>query len=298
VSQLATFYLARINKFGRTSTEEVLDAIRSPVVIKDGKFKWSIIDIEYNSVTNAHYIYGKMAKYWMETDVKTVNEAAKQTENKNESNLIQTESTFIILPEHAGIAFSAGSSGISKELFFEIFPKLINSVIQQNEVFKGIEIEPISDTRTFHNKILEFTSIQELKAKVRPSNPQYSPLYEDLQKYLKERNSSNISIEESGDSGQGLLSKLQESIKKVLGKRKLSPIPIADAAVIMAADGYGKAEVTGINNEQPLTITTYSTIVSLRLSLSILPANFFITIDRRFKLIKNQRNIEHGNDKK
>jgi len=296
--RLATFYFARINKFGSTTTEEVLDAIRSPIAIEDGKFKWSIIDIEYNSVTNAHYIYGKLAKYWMETDVKTVNEAVKQTENKNEPNLIQTESTFIILPDHAGIAFSAGTSGITKEAFLDIFPRLINFVIQKNEVFKGIEIEPISDTRTFHSKILEFSSIQEIKAKVRPSNPQFSPLYEDLQKYLKERNSANISIEESSDPTNGLLSKLQESIKKVIGKLKLSPIPITDAAVIMAADGYGRAEVTGINNEQPLTITTYSTIVSLRAALSILPAQLFLIIDRRFRLIKKQRNIEHGSDKK
>ena len=77
----ATYYLARINKFGQTTTEEVLDAIQSPVVLEDGKFKWSIVDIDYNNITNAHYIYGKVTRYWMETDVKVVNESSKQTES-------------------------------------------------------------------------------------------------------------------------------------------------------------------------------------------------------------------------
>ena len=203
------------------------------------------------------------------------------------------------MPDHAGIAFSAATSGITKDAFLEIFPKLINRVIQQNEVFKGVEIEPISDTRSFHEKILELSSIYELKAKVRPSNPQFSPLYANLQKYLKSRNSSTIAIDESSDNSPeaGLLSKLQDSIRKILIKEPISPIPISDAAVVMAADGYGRAEITGSNNNAVITITTYSTIITIRLASTILPQDLFAAINRRFEIIKKQRNIEHVDDK-
>lgn len=117
---------------------------------------------------------------------------------------------------------------------------------------------------------------------------------------LKSRNSSTIAIDESSDNspGAGLLSKLQDSIRKILNKEPASPIPISDAAVVMAADGYGRAEITGSNNNAVITITTYSTIITIRLASTILPQDLFAAINRRFEIIRKQRDIEHGDDKK
>ena len=137
-------------------------------------------------------------------------------------------------------------------------------VAKYDNFFVSCEIEPISDMREFTAKIAEIKHVTEIKAKVFPPNPLFGACWENLKSYLFERGSQVLDVKEEGsEESKGLKTDIQSVVKKVAGGQSLNdvpPLPLVDAAILMATDGYGKGRVTGIDgNGSRIVVCTTET---------------------------------------
>ena len=129
-----------------------------------------------------------------------------------------------------------------------------------------------------------------LQAKVRPPNPLFGPCWQSLRDYIKKRNLDEISINE--ESEQGVKTNLAEIAEIILKReekpedivKKMEPLMggVGDAAVLMAADGYGKAKVIGTEGTNIIVIRTSENQKSFLLEKEPGKEIFFKTAHKEF----------------
>ncbi len=252
-----TYYVGRINKGGRLDNKNLLKAIINSTEITHGLFKWSITNIEEGEVDEGPYVFGFLSKYYLEGPIKIVNEEEKNQEEYSATNLLRASSPFVYLPDYAGIAYLHVWDGILNETFRSRFQQIIKETF--GNFFVDFTIEPIIDYRTFVQKIIGLDSIQSINATVRPPNPSFGRLWKNLNDYIMERNAREVNISEKGRGIEGIKSKIADLLLRIIANKLYEPdIPpdIADAALLMAADGYGHGTIKGYDGNSIRTIRT------------------------------------------
>src|SRR5690606_11181634 len=95
-------------------------------------------------------------------------------------------------------------------------------------------------------------------ATVHPPNPLFGRLWERLDEYLRRRASTEIKVSESSDKGS-LKTRLIDAVENLLKNPAFAPaepLDIPDAAVLMAADGYGRGLVKGKRGREKVVVHT------------------------------------------
>lgn len=72
-----------------------------------------------------------------------------------------------------------------------------------------------------------------------------------------------------------------------------APLPVGDAAILMAADGYGNGMVKGIRRDEIITIKTSETIKNFSTDGEPPVAEVFRIAYAAFKQIERDRHMEH-----
>lgn len=124
------------------------------------------------------------------------------------------------------------------------------------------DVEPISDYRAFTSRLKKLSHFTEFSATVYPPNPLFGRLWGSLNEYIDSRNASEVAIKEQTSKSKGLKSKIVELMDRIIESPDYEPdeIPaIGDAAILMAADGYGRGKVVGIENGDEVVIKTSDT---------------------------------------
>lgn len=182
---------------------------------------------------------------------------------QEEPNLGIASSPFVYIPEHSGIAFLRVPSGIEPTTFMDRFPKIINNTY--GNFFVDCSIKAISDLQTFASKLARLSGVYKISAKVSPPNPIFGPLWVSLKEYLADRRTNKLTIQEDSVIGEYLNTDLPDHIMSVVEQTEEKPyspppLPIGDAAILMAADGYGSGFVKGKQQEEIVVIRTSETI--------------------------------------
>ena len=92
-----------------------------------------------------------------------------------------------------------------------------------------------------------------IAAKVHPPNPLFGRLWENLDEYVKRRKAQEVSIREATTNPQGLATQLAILIARILEDSRYqpnTPPDITDAAMLMAADGYGTGKAVSYEGQQ------------------------------------------------
>ena len=244
------YYLGRIHKRGVLTTENVLDALRNPVRILRGKYKWTIVGIQEGVADEKRYLYGELIKYHDKGEVTVVDEESRQEQTLIAPGLIVDKSPFVFFKEFSGFAYLHVWNSIPEDVFRRRMAELICAKF--NDFFVACEIDPISDMREFTAKISEMRLITQIKAKVVPPNPLFGVCWKDLKEYLQKRLTQVLEVREEGsaDAG-GLNTGICAAIKNILAGNDISnasPLSLVDAAILMATDGYGRGKVTGVDD--------------------------------------------------
>ena len=117
--------------------------------------------------------------------------------------------------------------------------------------FVACQIEPIAEYLRFIRKLKAVKRITKLDASVHPPNPLFGRLWDSLRKYLKERELRELSLKEQARRDGMIKSTLLDVLKDIASAEKgdvsvhSHDIPVGDAAVLMADDGYGRAKIEG-----------------------------------------------------
>ena len=288
------YYLGRVVKFGLLDQEKLLNAILNSPVVEIGKFDWTITDVVDGRNDEIPFVFGKLSKYAKNGQVTIVDEESKSQVNAIAPNLLEASSPFVYLPEYSGLAFLHVWNGIQEDIFARRF----NSIIERayDQFFVSCEIEPITDYQAFVAKLKSIDIFTELSAKVFPPNPMFGRLWGSLNEYVKRRKASDVSVKETSTNPAGINTNIINLITNIINDRSYEPPQepdITDAAILMAADGYGKGKVTGYEGNVETVIRTSDSQKSFLFSKEPIPHDLVKMTSAQFSRVSEERNMGH-----
>jgi len=288
------YYIGRVIKLGLLDQEKLMDAIVSAPVMPVGKFTWAITGVIDNRNDGLPFVFGRLSKFSPEGHVKIVDKDKKSEIDAIAPNLLMASSPFVYLPKYSGIAYLPVWNGIQDSLFKNRFKQLIEHMY--DNFFVDCSIEPIADYRAFTAKLKSLDSFTKIEANVNPPNPLFGRLWTSLFEYIKERNASEVKIAEESISSGGLKTQIVEHIEGILNNPKYEPqgkVAIADAALLMAADGYGHGKVTGISDGEDVLIRTTDSQKSFLATKEPNPSDLAIAANNILSKVSNERDMHH-----
>jgi len=293
-----TYYIGRVLKLGLLDQDKLIEAIKKPDQITYRGNAWTFIDIEEYNQDGHQYIFGKLSKFTPDGEVTVVDTVNRSEKTQIEPNLKMASSPFIYIPEHSGIAFLNVSNHIEQSTFIKRFCEIIEYTHEKFFVDCGIEL--VSDLKTFAAKLLSLDLIYQINAKISPPNPLFSPLWAPLVQYLRERNTDRMTIIEDAPESEKLrtnLPTLVEQASEQTENTQFIPgeeIPIGDAAILMAADGYGSGSIRGKKNGEIVILKTSETALNFSFTKEPDSYELYLKALPIFERIKTNRHMEHG----
>lgn len=246
------YFLSRVVKIN-LSQENLIDAICNPAIIKVGKYNWTITDmIDKRDDESLPFIYGRLVKYADDTQ-DVVDEYNHTQDQSMTANLVKASSPFVYLPRFSGLCFLHVYNGIESETFPRRFKKIIEDArnLKYNDLLIECDVDAISDYASFRNKIIMIKKITQIEATVSPPNPLFGRIWKSLKETLEKRNTSTLRINEESEKREGLKTNLHDLVNSI-EKNNISnykqEVALPDAAILMAADGYGTGKVAGEDN--------------------------------------------------
>jgi len=288
------YYLARVIKLGELNQTRLLDAIVKAPIVPIGQFEWTITDVIDRRRATSPYVFGNLAKYTREGTVKIVDEPAKQQVQAIAPNLLEASAPFVYLPEFSGLTFLHVWNGIQEDVFPRRFKAIIEAAY--DNFFVDCTIEPVTDYRAFLEKLSSLDKITELSAKVHPPNPLFGRLWGSLNNYVKRRQASEIAVRETTDSSKGLSTDLVKLIERILENPKYQPKTepdITDAAMLMAADGYGSGKAVGMDGDTEVVVRTNESQKSFLFEKEPEPEMLATAARVRFERVSEERDMGH-----
>lgn len=287
------YYLGRVKKIN-IDQEELMDAISNAPIVSIGKFDWTITDVVDNRGEEIPYVFGKLSKYAKEGHAKVIDEINRSQIDADVPNLLEASSSFVYLPEYSGIAFLHVWNGIQED----VFPRRFKSVIEAafDGFFVACDVEPVSDYRAFTSRLKKLSHFTEFSATVHPPNPLFGRLWGSLNEYIDSRNASEVTVKEQTSKPQGLQSKIIELMDRIMDSPEYEPDEapaIGDAAILMAADGYGRGKVVGMEKGDEVVIKTSDTQKSFLHDKEPVPGELAVKTKVQFDKVSKERDMKH-----
>ena len=164
-------------------------------------------------------------------------------------------------------------------------------------VFFACDVEPVSDYRAFTTRLKKLNYFIELSATVYPPNPLFGRLWSSLNDYIERRNASEVTVKEQSSKVKGLNSNIIGLMDHIMETSDYIPSEapaIADAAILMAADGYGRGKVVGIEDGgDEVVIKTSDTQKSFLYSKEPIPFELAVKAKNQFDKISTDRDMRH-----
>ena len=293
------FYLGRVIKLGNLTSDGVIGAIRESVSVQIRGIRYTFTDFQiFRTNGQVKGGYARLAKYRAEGTVEVVRPDVHSMGQEAIENLIEASSPFIYLPEFSGIAYKHVWN-LQREQFVRAFCELVEA--KEHNFFVRCDIEPVTDLRTFVTRLARLEKITLLQASVKPPNPLFGPCWEPLKEYVKKRRLEEVTIKE--ESVAGISTKVAEIATKMSAgttsapelRELMEPLlnGVGDAALLMAADGYGHGKVVGTEENRTVTIKTSENQKSFVFDSDPAPEELFQTVYEQFGKINDERYLNH-----
>jgi hypothetical protein len=265
-----TFYLGRVIKGGRLGQDTLIQALREPRAIVHRDFAWTFTD--FHEGPSGNWYFARLAKYKPVGTVTVVDHDRHREVPQYAPDLVVAASPFVYVPDFSGIAYLHVWNQIQREAFPRRFAEVVERTL--DDFFVRCEIEPISDLRSFVRKLASVEAILDISARVHLPNPLFGPLWKSLRDYVARRNAATVKLEEQAKAG-GLKTRLPELVERTRETTisEETEVALGDAAVLMAADGYGSARVTGVRQHRRVVIRTSETQVTFSHNADAEPAD-------------------------
>jgi hypothetical protein len=298
MARTARFHFSRITKEGTLDTAGIVAAMEKSISIESRKFAWTIVDVELNSEVEYRnkvypYVSGFLAKYDPDAVVKVINEKMRQVELLNEPNLERASSLFVYFPSEEMFVHHHVWNEVRPRDFRLHMAELIAGF--HRKFFVDCELHAVSDYSQFVHKLAQLEEVTELRARVRPPNPLFSPFWGDLKDYLEKRRLRQLNIREVAKTGSAVPTQAPEIARQIEADDVVEETPalIGDAAVLMAADGYGVAEVTGVRKTRVVIVGTSDNALQMKLEADSSPADVASAGIREILRIQRSRRLKH-----
>ena len=293
--------MGRVIMLGRLDKNRFIEAMKSPATVQVGKFGWTVTDVMLGDDGGIlRYVYGQLSKFSPEGIVRIVDDKKKTQGEVIEPNLLIATSPFIYIPDLSGIAYLHVWNQIERDTFIKRFCEVIRATY--DNFFVDCSIEPITDLRQFAERLASIDRFLEISAKVHPPNPLFGRAWKSLNDYINKRMAAELNIKEKGEEERPLQSKLVEHVKGLLEQENgftyepAEPVDISDAAILMAADGYGSGKVVGKEADSTVIVRTAETNKSFLFSTTPKPKDLFQEALEPFTKVQKERDMKHNEE--
>jgi hypothetical protein len=286
--------MGRVIKLGDLDQDRLMSAIAEAATITAGQSRWTITTVVDERNGDIPFMFGKLVKFSDEGHVTVVDTSTKSQIDAIAPNLLIASAPFVYLPEYSGLAYMHAWNGIESDVFPRRFKTIVEATY--DKFFVGCDVEPVADYRAFSLKLQALDRIVELSAKVRPPNPLFGRLWGSLNKYIKQRNASEVAVRETQNQGNGLITNITRLVTAILQDADYEPdgeVAIADAAMLMAADGYGSGRVVGVHDGEDVVIRTSDTQKSFLFAKEPQPEELAVEAGRHFQRVSLERDMRH-----
>ena len=289
------YYLGRVLKIGNLDQDRLMDAILDAPTITIRKFRWTITDTIDRRDYQIPFVFGRLAKFYDEGHVTVVDTTSNSQIDAVAENLVTASAPFVYLPEYSGIAYLHVWNGIQQEVFPRRFKTLIEAAY--DGFFVECTIEPITDYQTFVTKLKAIKVFKDISATVHPPNPLFGRFWGSLHRYIDRRNADEVRVSETAEEAPGLKTELVHLMTGLLDNHnfvsEFEP-DITDAALLMAADGYGRGKVIGIRHDgEEILIRTSDTHRSFLDSKEPEPEALAEHASKQLYSISRERGMRH-----
>lgn len=292
------FYFSRIVKGGVIDKVGVQAAILNAESVESNRFAWTIVNTQPLDTTSYNkkrhrYIGGELAKYDPDAVVPVVNEQTRKVVLQDEPNMARASSMFVYFPDHEIFLHHHVWNEIRDRDFQARMAQLIEAFF--GGFFAECELHTVSDYTRFVGKLAALDTVTELSASVRPPNPLFSPFWSELKDYLSKRRLRRMKVTETAVAGNSVATDAPEIARRLTesGELPTTTAMIGDAALLMAADGYGRAEVTGQRDGREVTVSTRSNALQIKVSLDATYAELASAGIRELVRMEQQRKLRH-----
>lgn len=297
MSKRGRYYLGRVIKLGPLDDSMLLRAFTHPAVVEKGKYAWTITNAEiHHSRRVVEYAYGQISKFDPKGLVKVINRRSRRQEERLQPDMAIASCPFVYVPKYSGIAYLHVWNQIERDTFTRRFQDIVEESHQR--FFFKCSIESISDMKAFSHRVASLDHVSSIDARVFPPNPLFGPVWRKLMEYLEKRNASELKIHEESEENEHLNSKILDHVNGVIRQTNDRPyepegVEISDAAILMAADGYGRGTVEGHKNGSRIVISTFETVRSFLFSKEPDPRELFDEASKHMESITKERRMRH-----
>ena len=291
-----TYYLGRVVKTGALDASDIKRALLSPKNITRRGYAWTFLDVQEFHDGRTSYFFGRLGKYDPEAQVSVVDPDQHKESQRRQPNMTRASSPFLYVPDQAGLSFLHISNQIEHTIFMKRWAEVVNA--SHEKLLARCDVDPIVDLRSFAIKLKGLDNIYHISATVSPPNPLFGPLWKNLKEYLEERNTDRMKVEEDCGENETLTTDLADHVSGIVEQTeenpyKPKPLPIGDAGVLMAADGYGTGFVRGKQDQDTVTIKTSETVRNFSFARDPDPEKLYSKTVKILDQVKEERHMEH-----
>lgn len=296
MAKYGTYFISRLIKVGEIYQDDILAALSEPKTITARSASYTITHFTEHIFKNETYYYGRLTKFKAEGLVKVIDRTKNREIDQIEPDLIIASSPFLFMPEYSCFVYLR----IWNQIDLTTFSARIREIILASKDFFLVdcELQPVSDIKSFLDKIRRISIIHEIKAKVNPPNPLFGHLWKSLERYLANRNLDELKIAEKA-ADKPINTNLIELLQQIDDNFDISgidpnSIQIGDAAILMSIDGYGSGSIEGQIDQKYITIRTNQKSVQLRFPIDGNIDELFVEAKKILDNINHQRYLSHG----
>lgn len=230
------YYFSRLNiawssKNNNDKSKLIYSLLNSGNIIDKYNKKYYIANVEELSTKEFEIVYsGLLVRFADEEEAKVAKPKSRSVGTEVLNDPVEAQIRFFLEPITGFIIYQSNAR-LSHDTFRNRFEDTLESA--RDNIFISVNIEPIIDRYKIFDEMDRFESIKNYNVELHPSNPNPDPIWDDVEKDIKNRNAETY--KEELDAGSGSLNiQDDEDIRKKL---------------TMANDGYGVGEISGIDDE-------------------------------------------------
>lgn len=258
------FQFGRLNLVGQWDDKRtyVHSSLTKRIDIERGSFRYGFFDVQEINSEDEAFVYGRLVKYKILLEEEVVDEETHELATGAIPRGVVAKSDFFLHYRTGVLAFRPISNKISPGQFRDAFAKLIEKA--NDNFFINASVQLIGEEIEIRDALARFQAIYRVFLSVHPSNPSNRDDWDRLDDRLKRLGARE----------------LRETVVARRDGLNLEAFKSDElySGVIMAADGYGKADVTGFIDGGEVTISTEDSTVEATVILSKQPNEMLFPI--------------------
>ncbi len=228
VNKDITYYFGRLNLIAYYTDKKpyIVNSLKKKQQVVVKEYEWGFFDVDEITIFEENYIYGNLVKYKTLTAEEIVDREKRKTITEPASDRVLAKSFFLLHIKSGLIGYHPIPNKISDNQFRMIFSRLIEEA--NDNLLINADIQTVNEEVEIIKAIRSFDAINSLFIRLHPSNPNYSHRWKKIDDKMKIMQAEIY--KSSYNSNKGLVINEEDEVYE---------------EILMASDGYGKAELYG-----------------------------------------------------